>query len=120
MKRLFTAFALALVLAIPASSFAATDFSHSGAATQKSKRTSKKTAKSKAESPETKKNKADEKASSTPPKGATALCNDGTYSFSKTRSGTCSHHKGVKTWLQNGSEDDAQAGTPVYDPSRTR
>jgi hypothetical protein len=30
---------------------------------------------------------------------ATALCKDGTYSFSAHRSGTCSHHGGVKTWL---------------------
>lgn len=33
------------------------------------------------------------------PMGATALCNDGTYSFSKSRRGTCSHHGGVKRWL---------------------
>lgn len=33
------------------------------------------------------------------PKGASALCKDGTYSFSKHRSGTCSGHKGVKKWL---------------------
>lgn len=33
-----------------------------------------------------------------PPKGATALCRDGTYSFSKTRSGACSYHGGVKEW----------------------
>jgi len=30
--------------------------------------------------------------------GATAICNDGTYSHSAHRSGTCSHHGGVKTW----------------------
>ena len=30
-----------------------------------------------------------------PPPRATARCNDGTYSFSQTRSGTCSHHGGV-------------------------
>jgi hypothetical protein len=29
------------------------------------------------------------------PVGATALCADGTYSFSQHRSGTCSHHGGV-------------------------
>ena len=32
---------------------------------------------------------------SAPPKGATARCRDGTYSFSKSRRGTCSHHGGV-------------------------
>jgi uncharacterized protein YraI len=30
-----------------------------------------------------------------PPQGATALCRDGTYSFSQSRRGTCSHHGGV-------------------------
>jgi Protein of unknown function (DUF3761) len=34
-----------------------------------------------------------------PPQGATALCNDGTYSFSQHRQGTCSHHAGVSKWL---------------------
>lgn len=33
------------------------------------------------------------------PKGASAKCKDGTYSFSKHRSGTCSGHKGVNKWL---------------------
>ncbi len=33
------------------------------------------------------------------PAGATAECNDGTYSFSQSRRGTCSHHGGVKRWL---------------------
>ncbi len=33
------------------------------------------------------------------PSGATALCRDGTYSFSAHRRGTCSHHGGVATWL---------------------
>jgi hypothetical protein len=33
------------------------------------------------------------------PPGATAECKDGTYSFSQHRSGTCSHHGGVKRWL---------------------
>lgn len=33
------------------------------------------------------------------PNGATAQCEDGTYSFSQSRSGTCSHHGGVSTWL---------------------
>jgi hypothetical protein len=38
-------------------------------------------------------------AAGAPPTGATARCNDGTYSFSQHRSGTCSHHGGVATWL---------------------
>lgn len=33
------------------------------------------------------------------PDGATAQCRDGTYSFSKNRRGTCSHHRGVSKWL---------------------
>jgi hypothetical protein len=36
---------------------------------------------------------------SSPPKGATARCRDGTYSFSQSRRGTCSHHGGVAKWL---------------------
>jgi hypothetical protein len=38
--------------------------------------------------------------SSTAPAGATAECEDGTYSFSESRSGTCSHHGGVARWLE--------------------
>jgi uncharacterized protein YraI len=34
-----------------------------------------------------------------PPKGATARCRDGSYSFSQSRSGTCSNHGGVAKWL---------------------
>jgi hypothetical protein len=33
------------------------------------------------------------------PEGATAQCRDGSYSFSKHHSGTCSHHGGVGRWL---------------------
>lgn len=33
------------------------------------------------------------------PDGATAQCKDGTYSFSRHRTGTCSHHGGVARWL---------------------
>jgi nucleoid-associated protein YgaU len=33
------------------------------------------------------------------PSGATAQCKDGSYSYSQHRSGTCSGHGGVKTWL---------------------
>lgn len=31
--------------------------------------------------------------------GASALCRDGTYSFSDNRSGTCSWHRGVLQWF---------------------
>ena len=34
------------------------------------------------------------------PAGATALCRDGTYSFSRNSRGTCSHHGGVAKWLR--------------------
>jgi hypothetical protein len=33
------------------------------------------------------------------PSGATAQCNDGTYSFSESHRGACSYHGGVATWL---------------------
>jgi uncharacterized protein YgiM (DUF1202 family) len=33
------------------------------------------------------------------PSGASAVCRDGTYSFSAHRRGTCSHHGGVSIWL---------------------
>jgi hypothetical protein len=33
------------------------------------------------------------------PRGATARCRDGTYSYSATRRGTCSRHGGVASWL---------------------
>jgi hypothetical protein len=36
---------------------------------------------------------------SSAPAGATAKCVDGTYSFSQSHSGTCSHHGGVAQWL---------------------
>jgi len=35
----------------------------------------------------------------TAPHGASARCADGTYSFSQSRRGTCSHHGGVAEWL---------------------
>jgi len=33
------------------------------------------------------------------PEGATGVCKDGTYTKSKTHSGSCSHHGGVAKWL---------------------
>jgi uncharacterized protein DUF3761 len=38
-------------------------------------------------------------AAATAPVGATAQCNDGTYSFSEHHRGTCSYHGGVADWL---------------------
>lgn len=37
--------------------------------------------------------------SSSAPAGASAKCRDGTYSYSQSRRGTCSHHGGVVQWL---------------------
>jgi hypothetical protein len=33
------------------------------------------------------------------PVGASAKCRDGSYSFSQSRRGTCSHHGGVEAWM---------------------
>jgi hypothetical protein len=33
------------------------------------------------------------------PPGVTAVCKDGTYSYSQHKRGTCSHHGGVKKWV---------------------
>jgi hypothetical protein len=38
---------------------------------------------------------------SSDPTGATAVCNDGTYSYSEHASGTCSHHGGVARWINH-------------------
>jgi Protein of unknown function (DUF3761) len=35
------------------------------------------------------------------PRGATAQCRDGTYSYSQHASGTCSHHGGVRRWIHH-------------------
>lgn len=40
-----------------------------------------------------------QQTSQTYPAGVTAVCKDGTYSYSHTTSGTCSHHGGVKKWI---------------------
>src|SRR2546428_10445513 len=37
--------------------------------------------------------------SDSPPAGASARCRAGTYSFSRSRSGTCSHHGGGSQWM---------------------
>ena len=34
------------------------------------------------------------------PMGASAQCRDSSYSFSAHRSGTCSHHGGVRSWYK--------------------
>ena len=41
----------------------------------------------------------DPESAASAPAGATAKCKDGTYSFSKHHSGTCSGHRGVAEWL---------------------
>ncbi len=58
------------------------------------------------------------------PPGATARCNDGTYSFSQHRSGTCSHHGGVAAWLGGGPSAPGpgriDVGTTVLLETRTK
>lgn len=76
---------------------------HGGVATWLAKTTEDTKPAEKGGKPDTKAEaKEDSKATQTPsgaPPNATAQCKDGTYSFSAHRSGTCSHHGGVKTWL---------------------
>lgn len=50
-------------------------------------------------------------ASGLPPPGATARCVDGTYSFSRHHSGTCSHHGGVANWLDGRTSSAGKATT---------
>jgi len=57
---------------------------------------------------------------SSPPPGATALCRDGTYSFSQHRSGTCSHHGGVARWLTGSRTSRTATGATVLLGRRTR
>jgi hypothetical protein len=54
------------------------------------------------------------------PPGATALCRDGTYSFSQHRSGTCSHHGGVARWLTSAGSSGVRTGSTVLLGRRTR
>jgi len=51
-------------------------------------------------------------ANGPPPVGATAQCKDGSYSFSRHHSGTCSHHGGVAVWLDGGAAPSGP-GMPV-------
>jgi hypothetical protein len=48
-------------------------------------------------------------AAGAPPPGASAKCRDGSYSFSKHRSGTCSYHGGVAVWLEGGGTSTTPA-----------
>ncbi len=54
-----------------------------------------------------------------PPPGATARCKDGTYSFSQTRQGTCSHHGGVAEWLSGTATPPATTTTTPAPPATT-
>ena len=52
-------------------------------------------------------------ADATAPQGATAKCRDGSYSFSAHHRGSCSHHGGVDSWIQQApqtSEKHAREG----------
>jgi hypothetical protein len=48
--------------------------------------------------------------------GATAICNDGTCSYSTTHSGTCSHHGGVRIWIVDLASPEP---TPTLEPTVT-
>jgi hypothetical protein len=62
-------------------------------------------------------------ATASPPRGATARCHDGTYSFAQRRSGACAHHGGVARWLLGAhkvARKRAELGSPVLLARRTR
>jgi hypothetical protein len=50
-------------------------------------------------------------AMSSSPPGATARCNDGTYSYAVHHQGACSHHGGVAAWLDRSSSSSRKSGT---------
>jgi len=45
------------------------------------------------------------------PSGATARCNDGTYSYAVHHQGACSHHGGVAEWLDGSSSSSSNSGS---------
>ena len=45
--------------------------------------------------------------------GASAICNDGTFSYSQHRQGTCSWHNGVRQWCPCGGGDSTYTTTPA-------
>ncbi|HEX8396392.1 MAG TPA: thermonuclease family protein [Pyrinomonadaceae bacterium] len=60
----------------------------------------------------------------TNPAGASALCRDGTYSYSANRRGTCSSHGGVAQWLPDApassiESDDDNYSSPSYSSPST-
>jgi hypothetical protein len=58
-------------------------------------------------------------AAQSAPKGATALCKDGTYSTAKTKQGACSRHGGVQTWLADDKSATAAAPATPKAPAPT-
>ncbi|MGV9736814.1 DUF3761 domain-containing protein [Rhodococcus aetherivorans] len=50
----------------------------------------------------------------TAPTRASARCDDGTYSFSQNRSGTCSGNSGVDEWLWSGGGHPKRRGHVNY------
>lgn len=49
----------------------------------------------------------------------TAICADGTYSYSQNNSGTCSHHGGVSVWLNSSPESKSNTPSTTYKSSDT-
>src|SRR5438270_3471001 len=52
------------------------------------------------------------------PNGATAQCNDGSYSKAKTERGACSSHGGVKTWFGASTADGKAAAKDASKPAK--
>ena len=54
------------------------------------------------------------------PKGATALCNDGSYSKAHSERGACSSHGGIKTWYGPEAKSVGTAGKAPKSPAAAR
>jgi hypothetical protein len=67
-----------------------------------------------------KKTKPVKTADGTAPQGATAKCQDGTYSFSASHKGTCSHHGGVDAWIQQKAPGTSESAAKEATATGTR
>jgi hypothetical protein len=54
---------------------------------------------------------------SPPPSGATGLCNNGTYTFSQEKRGSCKGKQGIAEWFASDGQGERAAATAVAPPT---